>query len=357
MKIGILTHHYINNFGAYLQAYALCKTIKRLYPQDEVFIIHYINIKHFLINTCGWFRYYRGKESFRAWREKVKLPATFARERRRHLPLTRKCFSARAVNRLGLDCIVVGSDEVWNYQDKKGNAKIKFAWGLTCRNIIAYAPSVGNSVVSGEMPPYIREGLKRFQAFSARDTLTETFIKELTGKEAARVLDPTFLTEFPKEFPQGIRRPYILFYYCDKLPGEILEEIVSYAKEKGYAIYGAGEYNKIYSGLTVNLTPFQWIGMFREAEFVFTGTFHGTVFSLLNRKQFACFLSNKSRKEKVGALLKGFGMQDRIMGKKEDLPALLERKIDYIKVSQEIDRQKKAGISYLKRSIGTESGQ
>ena len=45
MKIGILTHHYINNFGAFLQAYSLQQAVQDLYPDDEVYIIDCINLE------------------------------------------------------------------------------------------------------------------------------------------------------------------------------------------------------------------------------------------------------------------------------------------------------------------------
>lgn len=34
MKIGILTHQYINNYGAFLQAWALREAISELFPED-----------------------------------------------------------------------------------------------------------------------------------------------------------------------------------------------------------------------------------------------------------------------------------------------------------------------------------
>lgn len=51
MKIGILTHQYINNYGAFLQAWALRKAISELFPEDEVQIIDYVNVKHYIINA------------------------------------------------------------------------------------------------------------------------------------------------------------------------------------------------------------------------------------------------------------------------------------------------------------------
>ena len=53
MKIGILTHQYVSNYGAFLQAYALSEAIAREYPDDSVEIIDYINLKHFITNSLG----------------------------------------------------------------------------------------------------------------------------------------------------------------------------------------------------------------------------------------------------------------------------------------------------------------
>lgn len=74
MKIGILTHHYINNFGAFLQAYSLQQAVKELRPDDEVYIIDDVNIKHFIINIGGWFRFYQDKENLSNWLQKIQLP-------------------------------------------------------------------------------------------------------------------------------------------------------------------------------------------------------------------------------------------------------------------------------------------
>ena len=85
MKIGILTHQYINNYGAFLQAWALREAIAELFPNDEVQIIDYVNLKHFIINAGGWFRFYKNREFFKDWMEKIKLPRTFAKARNQEM--------------------------------------------------------------------------------------------------------------------------------------------------------------------------------------------------------------------------------------------------------------------------------
>lgn len=350
MKIGILTHHYINNFGAFLQTYALQEAVKELYPNDEVYVINAINMKHFIINTCGWFRFYKNRENIKSWIQKIQLPITFYKARQKYLNLTRRCFNTAAINNLKLDCIIVGSDEVWNYKESKGNAEVKFGQGLQCNNIVAYAPSVGKSEYNGTEPEYINKGLEKFKAISSRDDLTEEFVDGILGYKPPRVLDPTFLSHFPEEEYSGLNKPYVLFYYCDGMSKKLKNEIIEKAHKQGYAVYGAGESDKKYTDITVNLTPFEWVTMFKNAKYVFTGTFHGAVFSILSQKQFQIYMTNESRIKKISSLLEQFEIN------KDDIDlnsgvTLFDNKINYEIVNEKIKMLKENSKSYLLNNL------
>ena len=212
MKIGILTHQYINNYGAFLQAWALREAISELFPEDEVQIIDYVNIKHYIINAGGWFRFYKNRETLKEWFAKIHIPNTFAKARNQEMVLSKRCFNARQINELAFDCIVVGSDEVWNYRDTKGNAELKFGVGLTCKNLIAYAPSVGKTAADEAIPQYVIDGIRKFKRISARDDLTEQLVEQVTGNAPKRVLDPTFLAEFPRAELKAKRKPDTFFH-------------------------------------------------------------------------------------------------------------------------------------------------
>ena len=214
MKIGILTHQYIDNYGAFLQAYALREAMAKAFPEDQVEIINCINVKHFVINVGGWFRFYKDREGIKEWLRKIRIPGIFSKARKKYMTLSKVCFSAKQINKMGYDYIIVGSDEVWNFKDGKGDAKVKFGHGLTCKNLVAYAPSVGKSSANDVIPSYVEEGIKRFKAISARDDLTADLVEHITGNYPTRVLDPTFLSKFPKAKLKVAKKPYILFYYC-----------------------------------------------------------------------------------------------------------------------------------------------
>ncbi|MBR2705297.1 MAG: polysaccharide pyruvyl transferase family protein [Clostridia bacterium] len=355
-KIGILTHHYIHNYGAFLQGYSLQEALKELYPNDDVYMIDYVNKKHAIKNTLGWFRYNPKKDSLKSYIQKTKIPKIFKGIQKKYYNLTTRVHNVNELNELGLDAIVVGSDEVWHYEDIAKHP-MKFGYGVKVDKLISYAPSTGSSNVNENIPDYVKEGMKNFTALSARDDNAETLIRNVLGKEATRVLDPTLLYEFPEyksKFVDYIKsQKYILMYYCDNLPESIKEKIVEYAEKNGFKIFGAGEYKKWFTETFVDIDPFEWVEMFRNAQLVFTGTFHGTVFSIKSRKNFYAYLTNPSRVKKVCSLLKQFKIDNRIITVQnwKLIFESMEDNINYNDVFQNIEIEKEKSLEYIKKSI------
>lgn len=356
-KIGILTHHYIHNYGAFLQGYALQEAVKSLYPNDEVYIIDFVNKKHAIKNTLGWFRYNPNKDSIKSYIQKIKLPGIFKKTQKEYYNLTKRIRNTEELNNLKLDAIIVGSDEVWHYEDIARHP-MKFGYEVKVPKLIAYAPSTGSSNVKEGIPEYVKEGMKNFTGLSARDDNAEELIKNVLGKECTRVLDPTLLYEFPEyssKFVDYIKsQKFILMYYCDNLPDTIKNEIIEYANKNGYKIFGAGEYKKWFTETFVDINPFEWVEMFRNAQIVFTGTFHGAVFSIKSRKNFYAYLTNPSRIKKVGSLLKQIGIEDRTINN-ENVDKIfnnIENNINYEEVYKKIEVEKNRSLEYLKENIG-----
>lgn len=356
MKIGIITHHYIKNYGAFLQTYALQQYLTETYPDAEVVIVNYVNKKHKIINIGGCYRFFWKKESLRAYMHKIRIPGTFAAAEKKYLNITKTVKNAEEINALELDAIIIGSDEVWHYEDKAASP-IKFAVGLKAKKIISYAPSCGGVDLSHPIPDYVKEGLKNFTSISARDDLSEELTERVLGFKPTRVLDPTLIYDFPAyedDFTRRLKQEkYILMYFVEKLAPEGHQKIIQYAKEHNLKIYGAGEYAKYYSDITINVSPFQWVEMFRNAEFVFTGTFHGAVFSLITQRNFAAYLTNPSRVKKVNSLLEQFDLSDRIFkgDELERMEELLEHSIDYSAFNERKEQVRQSSYDFLEASL------
>ncbi len=352
MKIGIITHHCINNFGAFLQGWALQEKLKALFPHDEVCMINYIIPKQNIINIGGFFRYYPKSETPLSWLNKITQPAIFSKTRKKYYNMTKAVYNAEQINALGLDAIVIGSDEVWNYLDAKSYSLIKFSAGLDAPSIVAYAPSVGKST-GEDIPDEVRRAMQGFTALSARDTNSQQLCRRVLGTEPMLVCDPTFLTSTPNVDNEKIKRltkkPYILFYYCNGMPKSLKEKIIADARKKGYEVIGGGEYDKLYSDMSIRLTPFEWAELFKRAEYVYTGTFHGVIFSIINRKNFMVYASIESRVKKIAALLDQFGIGNRDIA----CDGVLQEKapIDYDTVYQRIDKLRADSEEYLYKAV------
>lgn len=351
MRIGILTHHYVSNFGAYLQAWCLREAIASLRPGDTVEIIDFVLPKHKIINTGGMLRFDPKRETGKSWLEKVKVMSTFRREQKK-LPMTRRVYSAKAICALGLDAIVVGSDEVWNYTDARSFSPVKFGVGLETQKMIAYSPSVGIVSDFDNMPASLIEGLKGFRSLSARDDLTAQMLTQKVGKPFTRTLDPVLIQPLPSGLTQRVKRliskPYALMYHFG-LGYEQQKQLVYPAlKQRGLTILGAGEYNIGYDECSVDLTPFEMAELFRHAQIVFTGTFHGVVLSVVGGTPFVVCPNNPTRQRKLGSLLSELGLTDRLIAPAQfDLEEAWNKTLDMDKVAQTLAPKREASLGYL----------
>jgi len=350
MKIGILTHHYVKNYGAFLQMKAMYETLKRLYPEAQILIVNYINKKHWRKNMIHVLHYRRKIDTPAIYMKKIKQLSVFSKYEK-SLPRTKKVKSAEDIKKLRLNLLVLGSDEIWNLLGS-GYHPLKFGTGLESQKTIAYAPSVGAVTDETELPEEIIPGLKGIGKLSGRDEETVRFVKRTVGRNAVKMLDPTFLYNFDvdieKENVQPKQYRYILIYDC-KLTDSMINKLREYADEKGYKIIGAGDYKKFYDEVGINLTPYEWVSLFSNAEQVVTGTFHGTVFSIKYEKPLLCYPTEKNRINKISSLLNDMGLQDRLLkvGSEDEFTEMLSQKTNYSFAREYIEQKKQEADKYL----------
>lgn len=361
MKIGIITHHYVKNFGAYMQVRALLSIIKVYIPKSETEIIDYRVKRHEQLCSIHYFGFKpkRG-DTVIGLAQKIKL---FFKLKRceNALPRSKPVHSAKEINQLGYDLIIIGSDEVWNFSDV-AYSPIKFGVGVECPHI-AYAASAGESTAKAtDIPEEIKTGLLTFQAIAVRDINTSDLVYSITGRSVLSALDPVYLYDFQLNPGPKIKRivqqkPYILVYDC-KLKSKQIKLLTAYADWKGYNILGAGEYRKWYSNNgTINITPYEWAYLFKQAKMVVTGTFHGTSFAIKYARPLAVYLTEQNRIIKVESLLNEFGLKNQIVKDTDDIVSVLERKIDYEAVNRIIKKRREESITYLYSSIQQATGE
>lgn len=351
MKIGILTHHYVKNYGAFLQAKALYETVRALYPEADVRFINYINLNHYFRNVLHVLRVKPGKRMITSAVNRFRQLSMFS-EYERQLPVTSRVHNAEEIMKLDLDLIIVGSDEVWRINGT-GYHPLKYGCGINHPDMICYAPSVGDSTEGKDIPENLSSGLKNFRKHSCRDQKTMEFLYQQTGIRAPIMPDPVFLYDFENETKKYMlrqdHRPYILIYDC-KLTEMMIQELREFAEEKGMLIVGAGSEQEWYDRSMMSCNPYEWISLFRNAELVITGTFHGTAFSVKYGINAVCYPTENNRIDKIRSLLESIHMEECLlsMGNETDFVRYLHSKRDFTKARAMLAEMKGKALEFLK---------
>ena len=345
-RIKVLTFHNTTNYGAVLQAYGLAKAIANM--GHDVEILDYRPLPTRLMYEGNWPR--NPLKFLRLYRYRRR----FSRFRKSYLPLSRTYLSIEELEQAPphADYVVCGSDQVWNVSSYRGFDPAFFLSfpGEATAVRISYAATFGNAELEdlGSNREAIRSLLSRFEHISVRDAKSANMVDDLIHRPAVHVLDPSFLADYGPITPRRvIRTPYILLYCYLKnelsmhavryLHRELRMPVVSIRKDFDQA-------EVVYPG------PLQWLSLMHHASFVCTDSFHGTCFSIINRKQFATlpFESGMSRIEDV---LRTAGLSDRLIRDKGELEVALHEPIDYEAVSLKIEEARNGSLAFLRNAL------
>ena len=272
MKIGILTSPLKSNYGGILQNWALQQVLIKLgHKPITIDVYPHPGIKIFILSTIKsillWF-IPSHRRKFTRWNgERSSLFDNFVRERIVTSHLCRY-YTMSIVKEYELDALIVGSDQVWRPRYNVRTLPdmfLRFAHSFKGRKI-AYAASFG---------------VNNWEFSKGQTSLCATLVKQF---DAISVLDPTLLLakdEYAKlceEIPICNER-FLAVYVLD--PKKDVEDIIKEeAKKRGLAIkYFSADRN-------ANLKVEEWLAIFRDASFVVTDSFHGTIFSIIFEKEF-----------------------------------------------------------------------
>ena len=322
-KIGICTLYFANNYGAVLQAFALQEVLKEMGHDVE-----FIKVRDVKVN--------------------MNQPnADLFEESRKYINLSKEVFN---IDKDKYDAIIIGSDEVWNINNGTfEHFEEYFGKKLKAEKIISYAPSA-NGVTREQLKEFYGDDVKfeEFNCISARDEGTKKLVKDISGRDAELVLDPTLLvSDFSRyatnPFPE--LKDYIILY-AYKFSDEEKEKIVKFAKENNKKIYSLAY--KFDWAETLYTDIFGFLGVIKNADYMMTNTFHGTLFALILEKEFAVF-SNKN--SKVEDIINKFQFKDRDGINVEDLNEIFDNNVDYEKINKLKLMHRRKSLDFLENVI------
>ena len=261
---------------------------------------------------------------------------------------------------------VVGSDQLWLPSNIEADY---YTLNFVPDNVskIALSTSFGISKLPKRQAQKAAKFLKRLDFCSVRELSGQKIVKDLTGRDVPVVCDPTILFTAEEwgcitENERFIKELYLFCYFLGNNPEQ--REFVKRFKDKtGYKIVQlqhCDEYIKSdveFPDYTpYNVGPAEFVQLIRDAEYVFTDSFHASVFSLLYEKRFFTFRrynndSIVSTNGRLYSLLSMVGLEERLLKADEDVEKCMLMSIDYKNVHIKLAALREFTKRYIKGAL------
>ncbi len=271
MKIAIVTvYQPFTNLGSFLQSYAL-----KRFLEQEGHSVKFVKTGPHVRSALQMIAQPRPYRSYF-----LRLKKAF--QSLRDLQLLSFISSVDA----SADCVILGSDEIWNVTNQFFRQPIFWGIGLNDKPTIGYAISAGHATVDDfRRNASLTDNVANITTIFARDEHTHDLLLDLLNRATERVVDPTLLVPVAhlSEEISLPKRKYILVYTYG-IDARWIEMIKRFARERDLMIVSPCFWH-IWADKTIECSALQFSSLIAGAEYVFTTTFHGAIFALINHSR------------------------------------------------------------------------
>lgn len=355
-RIGILTFHRANNYGAVLQNYALLKAIETLGYFAET-------IDYIIPDMDEGYRpklFYKRKNPLRMLmanynnllnkRNELEQYKKYADFRGKYLKISSVSYSNTTIADSDYDLYIAGSDQIWNRGIVGDEHKPAFCLSFTNKKKASYAASCGGLDCSFNL-----EEIKDFDYITVRE---QDLCEHLNNKglQAKVACDPTLLLS-KDEWNDLIadvsidHSDYVYLYYLDSGRDEaakIAKDAASKLGDKVYYSLKSDRRSRKYGINRLSDGPLDFLKEIANSDFVVVSSFHGTVFSILFEKEFVAILHEKTG-SRVKSLLSKLSLEDRIVKDYDDYKSREFSPIDYNRVNKTLEQWRQESLEELKK--------
>lgn len=366
MKVGIISIHSAHNYGSVLQAYALQEELKKF--SNSVKIINYRPYyleKRYKLFSIGIYKEYKGffnKIIHLGWRvlkfkDRYQKYTKFKNYINNRYNLTKKYkrYEELKDEADNYDVVFCGSDQIWNTDITNGFDKT-FYLGFAGKNTIkaSYAASVGRNKIDDKYESEYYEYIKQFDFISLREKSSKNLIEKYTDKEVYINIDPTLLIKkeewdiLSKNSKINIPYKYIFVYILEENE-EFIKIVNALSNYLGMKVVSISKKKRFNNEIIIqNAGPEDFLKLFKDAEFVVTNSFHGTVFSLIYEKR-NCIVPHKKTGNRMCDLMETIGLKERIAKDCESLNLKeITKIIDYDAVKEKLEKEKQIAEDYIR---------
>lgn len=357
MKIGLITIHYANSYGGLLQTYASQKVLSNY---GDVRVLDYAHPS--LRNTLRTVRWgIRPKDVLRVGKDllryfpRSRLTRSFKSFIKNEFHLSESCASADDLKRVtqGYNALVCGSDQIWNPVIIGGLDRNYFLSFSSCDIKLSLSSSSGSYRFTNDDQKYVKEDLSAFSGIAIREPDTAKAVSELLSRSDVRCTpDPTLLLHGSDWRQLSLRSKekasgYILVYSLAK--DDLLRDTVRYIAGKlGKSVVVIDQ--DLFLGFSadrhvMDASPYDFLALFANAEYVVTNSFHGTAFSLLFGRPFSTVVPHSGR-NRIDNLLGRVGEKKRLIASSDDIRNF-DTNLDVASIDRRLMELRSEGLGYL----------
>lgn len=353
MKVAIITQPLLLNYGGILQNYALQQILKIL-GHTPITIDHslkYSRIRWLLgrIKSLLLFHYPNSK---------IKYPKygrlgnnNFKKFIRTNITATHPIghqIPSAIISKYNIDACIVGSDQIWRpcyNQQNLYNMFLDFIPKSSIIKRISYAASFGtdNWEYNINQQQICKDLISKFDAISVREQSAINICQHYFDVSAIQVLDPTLLLPSNNylNLCKNIKKKQdkYIFYYILDYSKEKNNIVQSFALKHGLNIISRSAHESVSEQDSIE----EWLSLFRDAQYVITDSFHGTVFSIIFQKDFYTIPNQSRGQSRIESLLTQLNLQSRIIHNEE----FYLNSIDWEDVDAKLSNLQAKSISFL----------
>lgn len=258
-----------------------------------------------------------------------------------------------------------GSDQIWSGEALYVDPQYYLRYAPKNKRI-SFAPSFGNDKVANYNKKIIAKYINEIPSISVREESGVSIIRELTGRDAVHLIDPTLILNKDKwskylelDKTNFINKDYILAYFLSEPSDYARDYIIRLSKKTNLEVI-ALPYLRDESDWFDNVPnagPIEFVNFVKNAKYVCTDSFHGTAFSVIYHVPFFTFdrqYGNAgSQSTRVTSFLKLVSLTNRFNPSIE----VLEAPIDFVKSQSILESERKKTISYLLEAINSVRGK
>lgn len=377
--VGLVTCYFHHNYGSMLQAYATEMIMQKMglpyqtiackapitYMQENklLYIIKKLLIADWKMRL-GKMKIEREKKKNHVfasnWILRDKAFNEFANT---YFHVSPYCKNREELSKMAenYSAFLVGSDQLWR-TDSVEHGYYTLEWVPDDIRKIAYSTSIGVKEVPWFQVEKNKRFMNRFDYIALREQSACDLVYNLTGRKVPVVLDPTLLFTGEQWMDIQQQEPltegkYIFCYLLGDNPEqrEFIKQVKAKTGYKIVALQHLDDYIPSDEGFADEapyVGPREFLNYIRNAEYVFTDSFHCSVFSILYKKNFFTFSrfaegAKQSTNTRIDNLLNITGLGNRRMTKDKTVDGILNFKGNFDGVEDKLNALRKSSMDYL----------